>query len=441
MRTFKKNAKYRAAVGLVKRLRGARHEAFLVGGCVRDLLLGRGPKDFDIATSARPEQVVKLFRRTVPVGAQFGVLLVLKGSTPYEVATFRSDLPYKDGRHPEGVLFSTAKEDALRRDFTVNGLFFDPVKERVIDYVGGEEDLKRRLIRAIGDPVRRFQEDRLRMLRAVRFAATLDFALDPPTLKAVREAAGEITQVSAERIREELVKLFTGPRPGTGLNLLDESGLLQVILPEVVRMQGVHQPPEFHPEGDVYTHTMILLDHLRNPSAVLALGALHPDIGKPATFKVAARIRFVGHDRVGAAMAGRILKRLRFSNAEADSIVELVGNHMRFKDVRQMRLSTLKRFMASPTFPEELKLHRADCLASHKDLTNWRFLRKKLKELPVKELRPKPLINGHDLLGLGYREGPMIGTILKAVEERQLEGTLTRREAALEWVAGAFPSR
>ncbi len=401
-KTFRQDQKYKAAVEIVQRLKKTHHQAFLVGGCVRDLLMGRSPKDFDIATSARPEEVMRLFPRIIPVGAQFGVLLVVKGSHHYEVATFRTDLSYKDGRHPEGVIFSTPKEDALRRDFTANGLFFDPIQKKVIDYVGGQEDLRKKLVRAIGDPVRRFQEDKLRMLRAIRFATNLDFSIDPATFKAVQEAAQEITDVSAERIRDELTKLFTGPYPGKGLTLLDESGLLVVLLPEVVKMKGVAQPPEFHPEGDVYTHTKLLLDHLRNPSPILAFGAIFHDVGKPATFKVVDRIRFDGHDKVGERIAQRICRRLRFSNAQTDAIAELVGNHMRFKDVRQMRLSTLKKFMAMPTFEEQLKLHRVDCLASHKDLTNWQFLKKKLKELPTRELKPPPLIDRHDLLALGY---------------------------------------
>ena len=430
---------YPAAVSLVKQLKAAGHEAFLVGGCVRDLLMKRLPKDFDIATSARPQQVQKLFKKTIPVGAQFGVLLVIKNNIPYEVATFRTDQAYKDGRHPEGVVFSSPKEDAQRRDFTVNGLFFDPLKKKVIDYVGGKTDLQKKLIRAIGDPTLRFKEDRLRMLRAVRLAAVLGFKIDPATLRAIQEQATKISEVSAERIRDELAKLFTGPHPGRGLELLDESGLLAVILPEVSTMKGVQQPPEFHPEGDVYTHTKMVLDQLHGPSSILGFGALFHDVGKPPTFRVADRIRFDGHDRVGAQMAQRICRRLRFSNAETDAIVELVADHMRFKDVRQMRLSTLKRFMATPTFHEQLKLHRVDCLASHGDLTNWRFLRRKLKELPPKEIKPKPLINGDDLLKLGFSSGPMIGVILKAVEEKQLEGELSSKPSALEWAASSFP--
>jgi len=432
---------YRNAVGIVRTLKKAGHEACLVGGCVRDLLMRREPKDYDVATSARPEQVAKLFRRTIPVGAQFGVQIVMIGKTPYEVATFRTDQEYKDGRHPEGVVFSSPKEDALRRDFTVNGLFYDPLKRKVIDYVGGREDLKLRMVRAIGDPDRRFAEDRLRMLRAVRFAATLGFRLDPATFKAVQAAAGLITEVSSERIRDELVKLFTGPNPGRGLELLDASGLLKVILPEVDKMKGVQQPPEFHPEGDVFIHTRMVLDGLPNSSPVVAIGALLHDVGKPPTFRVAERIRFDGHDQVGARMAQGICRRLRFSNAERDAISSLVAEHMKFKDVRQMRLSTLKRFMGDSLFPEHMKLHRADCMASHKDLANWNFLRRKLKEMPKKEIKPAPLINGHDLLQIGYPEGPQVGLILKAVEEKQLEKELVSKAEALAWVAEAFPKR
>jgi len=438
---FRRTVKYRNAVGIVQALKAAGHEAFLVGGCVRDLVMGRAPKDYDVATDARPEEVAKRFRRVIPVGVQFGVQMVMIGKTPYEVATFRTDQEYRDGRHPEGVVFSNPKEDALRRDFTVNGLFYDPLKKEVIDYVGGREDLKRRVIRAIGDPAKRFAEDRLRMLRAVRFAATLDFQLDPATLKAAQAAAGKILEVSPERIRDELVKLFTGPRPGRGLKLLDESGLLHFILPEAERMKGVPQPPEFHPEGDVFIHTRMVLDGVADSSPVVAMGALLHDIGKPSTYRVAERIRFDGHDRVGARMAQEICRRLRFSNADTEAITDLVGEHMRFKDVRQMRLSTLKRFMANSIFPEHMMLHRADCMGSHKDLTNWKFLRRKLKELPKQEIKPKPLINGHDLLRLGYPEGPQVGLILKAVEERQLEKELTSKPQALAWVEEAFPRK
>ncbi len=438
---FRRTARYRSAVEIVRALKKAGHEAVLVGGCVRDLLMRREPKDYDVATSARPEQVARIFPRTIPVGVKFGVQMVLMGEVPYEVATFRTDREYKDGRRPEGVIFSSPQEDALRRDFTVNGLFYDPTRRRVIDHVGGRADLKRRMIRAIGDPARRFGEDRLRMLRAVRFAANLSFRMDGETLDAIRAAAAEIHEVSPERIRDELVKLFTGPNPGRGLALLDESRLLQHVLPEVAKMKGVQQPPEFHPEGDVFVHTRMVLEGLKRSSAIVAFGALLHDVGKPPTFRVADRIRFDGHDRVGMRMSEGICRRLRFSNAETQAIGELVGDHMRFKDVRQMRLATLKRFMAKATFPDQMKLHRADCMASHGDLSNYRFLQRKLRELPKKELRPRPLITGHDLLRIGYPEGPVIGVILRAVQERQLEKELATPSQALAWVAEAFPKK
>jgi len=435
---FKKTEKYRAAVGIVRRLHEARHEAYLVGGCVRDLLMKRTPQDFDVATSAKPEEVSRLFRRTIPVGVKFGVQLVLIKGVPYEVATFRTDQAYKDGRRPEGVIFSNPKEDALRRDFTVNSLFFDPKQNRVIDFCSGQKDLSACVIRAIGEPRRRFSEDRLRMLRAIRFAATLEFAIEPKTFRAIQKEAKAITEVSLERIRDELVKLLTGPHPGKGLALLDASGLLPHILPEVSKMKGVQQPPEFHPEGDVFVHTKLLLDKLPSTSAVLIFGALLHDVGKPPTFKVKERIRFDGHDVVGKRMAEKICRRLHFSNAEGQAIVEIVGNHMRFKDVKLMRVSTLKRFLARPTLAEEMKLHRADCQVSHGDLSNWRFLRRKQKEFSIREIRPKPLLRGQDLLALGFQTSPLIGVILKAVEERQLEGELTAKAQALAWVKESF---
>ncbi len=438
---FPDSEKYREAVEIIRVLKAAGHDSFLVGGCVRDFLRGMEPKDFDIATGARPEQVEKLFPRTIPVGVQFGVQIVLRGEVQYEVATFRTDGDYKDGRHPQGVTFSNPKEDALRRDFTVNGLFYDPVDGKVIDYVGGEKDLKEKVIRAIGDPTKRFSEDKLRILRAARFAANLGFTIEPQTMRAMHELAGKITEVSPERIRDELIKLFTGPDPGRGLLLLDEAKLLPVILPEVDRMKGVQQPPEFHPEGDVFIHTKLVLDEVPNAAVPVAIGALLHDIGKPPTFKVAERIRFDGHDRVGMQMAVNICKRLKFSNDQTDAIAEVVGGHMRFKDVKQMKLSTLKRFLAKPTFMDELAMHRADCMASHKDISNWEFLNQKLIEIPVEEIKPKPLLTGTDLLNAGYPAGPAMGRILKAVEEKQLEKELTSAEEALAWVQKEFPRK
>lgn len=411
-----------------------------MGGSVRDLLLKKKPKDFDIATDARPAAVAKLFSKTVGVGAKFGVMLVVEKGIPFEVATFRADLEYKDGRRPEGVRFTEAREDAVRRDFTVNGLFYDPVEKKVLDWVDGRKDLKRRVIRAIGDPRKRFEEDKLRMLRAVRFASTLGFKIETKTLAAVKRRAAAIGEVSAERVREELVKMFTGPRPGLALELLDRTGLLKEVLPEVARMKGVRQPKQFHPEGDVFKHTKMLLDQLECAPVTLAFGALLHDVGKPPTFKRSDRIRFNGHDRVGAKMAEAILTRLRFSNEEKRDIVACVEGHMRFKDVKQMRESTLKKFMQRPTFETELEQHRIDCNASHGDLSNWRFLRRKLKSLSREQIRPKPLLNGRDLLDLGLPEGPAIGKILRDLEEQQLEGRLTTREQALAWAKGRLSS-
>lgn len=435
-----RTAEYRDAVGIVRTLRGAGHEAYLVGGCVRDLVRGVPPKDYDVATSATPEVVQRLFFKTVPVGIQFGVILVLVGDATYEVATFRTDIGSRDGRHPERVVFSTAQEDARRRDFTINGLFWDPIAKQVLDVVEGQADLARRVIRAIGDPAQRFQEDKLRMLRAVRFSAGLGFAIEPATWAAIRAQAREITAVSHERIRDELVRMFIGANRGRGLDLLDASGLLEVLLPEVMATKGVQQPPEFHPEGDVYVHTRLLLDLLKAPTPTLAMAALLHDVGKPKTFKVKERIRFDGHDKVGATMAQLICARLRFSNDETERIVHAVGDHMRFKDVQRMRISTLKRMLRYPSFSEELELHRADCLASHKQLGNWRFLRRKLKEFSAPQaLKPTPLISGNDLLALGYPEGPLIGQILRMVEEQQLEGTVSSHAEALALVQREFP--
>ncbi|MBI2095639.1 MAG: CCA tRNA nucleotidyltransferase [Candidatus Omnitrophica bacterium] len=426
------------ALQIVHTLRQRGHEAYFVGGCVRDLLLRKTPKDFDVATDATPDKVRRIFPKTVPVGAKFGVMLVVMGGSPFEVATFRADKGYRDGRRPTGVRFTDAREDALRRDFTVNGLFYDPVKKTVLDWVGGERDLKKKVIRAIGDPARRFGEDKLRMLRAVRFASVLDFKIEPKTFSAIRKLSSAISEVSQERVRDELLKMFTGPRPALAMTLLDRSGLLKEVLPEVHRMKGVRQPRAFHPEGDVYVHTRLLMEQLENPSAVLAFGCLLHDVGKPATYRRSDRIRFNGHDRVGAKIAERVLERLRFPSDLKERIVACVEGHMRFKDVRQMRESTLKKFMQRETFDTELEQHRIDCRASHGDLANWRFLRKKIKSLTREEIRPAPLIGGRDLLARGYSEGPLIGKMLRAVEERQLDLELKTKEEALEWVGKKF---
>lgn len=361
-------------------------------------------------------------------------MIVLEDGQPFEVATFRADEGYQDGRHPSVVRYTNAKEDALRRDFTVNGVFYDPISRKVLDWVGGQRDLKRRVIRAIGDPLKRFEEDKLRMLRAVRFAANLGFKIEAKTLAAVRKLSKKITAVSHERVRDELVKMFTGPNPAAALQFLDRTGLLKEVLPEVTKMKGVQQPRKFHPEGDVYKHTLLLMSQLKDAPVDLAFGCLLHDVGKPATFRRSDRIRFNGHDRVGARMTEAILERLRFPNNLKDRIVACVDGHMRFKDVKQMRESTLKKFLQRETFETELIQHRIDCLASHGDLSNWRFLKKKLKVLTAEEIRPKPILSGRDLMALGYPEGPLIGKILRAVEDVQLEKRVTTKEEALVWV-------
>ena len=426
-----------AARSIVQRLQDAGHIACYAGGCVRDRLMGVEPHDYDIATDARPEQVQALFRRTVAVGAHFGVIMVLDGSYEFQVATFRNDGQYIDGRHPASVSFATPEEDAARRDFTINGLFFDPIADRLIDYVGGQADLAKKLLRAIGNPYDRFREDRLRLLRAARFATTLCFDLDGPTWRAVCENAPHITEVSAERIREELVKILLSPRRVRGFDLLDESGLLAVILPEVAALKGCEQPPQFHPEGDVFVHTRIMLGLLpAQVSVPLVFSVLLHDIGKPATYSVDpdGRIRFSGHDKLGAEMTEQIMLRLRFSRAEIDATVEAVANHMVFKDVQQMRVAKLKRFLARPYIDDELELHRVDCASSHGMLDNYTFLNEKRAEFASEPLIPPPLLTGRDLIALGLRPGPRFSEILEAVQSRQLEGTLTTPEAALEWV-------
>ncbi len=422
------------ALQIIQTLRQNGHEAYFVGGSVRDLLLKKNPKDFDIATDAVPDRVKALFPRTIPVGAQFGVMIVVEGGENFEIATFRADHGYQDGRRPSSVEFTNAKEDAIRRDFTVNGLFYDPVTKKVLDWVGGQKDLKKKIIRAIGDPKKRFTEDKLRMLRAVRFASVLGFKIEAKTFSAVRQLAKKIHEVSQERVRDELVKMFTGPDPALALTLLDKSGLLKEVLPEVDRMKGVQQPRKYHPEGDVFRHTKLLLAQLKKPEPVLAFGCLLHDVGKPPTFKRADRIRFNGHDTVGARMTEAILTRLRFSNEFKEKVVACVEGHMRFKDVRVMRESTLKKFMQRPTFETELQQHRIDCLASHGDLANWRFLKKKISTLSKEEIKPVPFLSGRDVMALGFAQGPLIGKILTLLEEAQLERRISSRTEALEFV-------
>ncbi|HVE17320.1 MAG TPA: CCA tRNA nucleotidyltransferase [Chthoniobacterales bacterium] len=427
---------------IVDTLRTAGHEAYFAGGCVRDLLLGSSPQDYDIATSARPEQVEGLFRRTVAVGAQFGVIVVVEDGHEFEVATFRADGDYLDGRRPESVTFSTAEGDALRRDFTINGLFFDPTEERVLDFVGGRSDLDAGLIRAIGDPAQRFEEDKLRVLRGVRFAARFNFKIAPATWEAICAGASRIHVVSAERIRDELVKILTHPSRLRGFDLLDQSGLLRELLPEVETLKGCEQPPEFHPEGDVFVHTRIMLEMLPpNASLPLVLGVLFHDLGKPPTFQrdETGRIRFNGHEYVSADITQKIMTRLRFSNAEIAATDALVRNHMAFKDVQDMRVAKLKRFLARETIDDELELHRVDCGSSHGMLDNYDFLLAKREEFASEPLIPPPLLTGHDLIALGWKPGPQFKQTLDTVQTLQLEGALRSRDEALAWLA-AQPS-
>lgn len=455
-----------AAISVIRKLRERGYQAYLVGGCVRDLLLGREPADYDVSTDATPREVMRIFPETYAVGAQFGVVLIpVDGSTvrdlqraaereavetpieaakhkAIEVATFRSDGVYTDGRHPDEVRFSkTAQEDVQRRDFTINGLLLDPLDhDRVLDYVGGRADLDARIIRTIGDPDRRFREDKLRMLRAVRFAARFDYEIEPNTMVAIQRLASQIHQVSRERIREELTKMLTEGRARRAFELLDESKLLHEVLPEVEKMKGVEQPPQFHPEGDVWIHTLLLLEKLPNGvSRTLAWGALLHDVGKPPTFRRAPdRIRFDQHVEVGVAMAKDICHRLRMSNCDTEQILALVNNHMRFADAPRMKESTIKRFLRLPQFEEHLELHRIDCLSSHADLTLYNFVSQKRQETPEEEIRPKPLMSGSDLIALGFTPGPRFKEILSAVEDQQLEGTLTTREEALGFVKSNF---
>jgi len=420
------------AKSIIGRLRVEGHSAWLVGGCVRDLLLNRAPKDFDVATSARPNELLRLFPRSGQVGAHFGVVLVRDGEAQVEVATFRSDLDYTDGRRPASVHFETSPEqDALRRDFTINALLLDPDTGEVMDFTGGRADLTAGVIRAIGDPVRRFQEDHLRLLRAVRFAARLNFSIEPATFAAMQQLAPAIRGISAERVRDEISRILTEGGARRGFELLDSSGLLREILPEVAALQGVEQPPAFHPEGDVWTHTLIMLEGLRNPPIELALGVLLHDIGKPATFRIAERIRFDGHVEKGLEIAHPLLNRLRYPGAVIEQVEALIANHMKFKDVPNMRESRLKRFLRMPKFDEHLELHRLDCLSSHGSLENYAFAVRKLHEAPPEQLRPRPLITGRDLIAAGFTPGPKFSAALHEVEDAQLEGRASTREEAM----------
>ena len=424
---------------IVQRLAEAGHEALFAGGCVRDMLRDEEPHDYDVATDATPDEVQELFERTVPVGREFGVVIVVLGDDQFEVATFRSERGYSDGRHPDEVWFADARGDALRRDFTINGLFYNPTADEIIDYVGGRADIKAGVVRAIGDPVERFAEDALRMMRAVRFTARFGYSLDPSTEAAVEAHAADIAKVSGERVRGELARILTGPNRGDALELLRATGLLRIVLPEVEAMHGCGQPDEFHPEGDVFTHTRLALDALAEPSVPLAFGVLLHDVGKPMTRTEADRVRFNMHDKVGAQAAGKICGRLRFPSADTAHIVDLVAQHMKFMVVRQMRESRLKRLLRGPHIADHLELHRVDCLASHGDLGNYEFCRQKLDSLAEEEIRPPRLLTGDDLIDIGYTPGPDFSTILERVEDAQLEGEVESREQALVLVRKEFP--
>ncbi len=453
-----KSAAYQAALNIAGRLRDLDHAAYFAGGCVRDLLLGIAPHDFDVATAATPEQVMAAFPRTEAVGAHFGVVLVVEKMDgerlATEVATFRNDGAYSDGRRPDAVRFSSdAREDVLRRDFTINGMLLDAlrfdqgdrIQDCVLDFVGGLSDLAAGVVRAIGDPTVRFAEDKLRMLRAVRFAARLGFAIEPRTMAAIQAEAAGIAQVSAERVRDELTKILTEGAARRGFELLDESGLLLQVLPEVVKMKGVEQPPQYHPEGDVWVHTLMLLEHLhKDASSTLAWGMLLHDVGKPATFtapdpeKPGDRIRFNGHVEVGVAVARGILNRLRFSNEDAAQILALIQHHMQFGDVMKMKQSTLKRFLRLPLFEEHLALHYADVMSSNKNLGLYEFAKKHLEELGEEQLKPKLLVTGEDLIAAGYRPGPGFKAMLEAAEDAQLEGAIASREDGLRLIKERF---
>jgi poly(A) polymerase len=429
------------AAEICRKLHAAGFQAYLVGGCVRDLVLGRDPQDYDVATDAHPGRVQELFPSSVDVGARFGVILVVADGAQVEVATFRSDVGYSDGRHPDRVEYSTSpEEDVRRRDFTINGLMQDMETQQILDFVGGREDLQRRLVRAIGTPELRFREDRLRMVRAVRFAARFGYAIEPATFQAIVAAAPHICSVSAERLRDEITKLLTEGAARRAFELLDSTGLLKASLPEIAAMKGVAQPPEYHPEGDVWVHTLLMLENLQpGTPATLAWAVLFHDVGKPPTFmpveETGDRIRFDGHAEIGARMAAAICRRLRFSVDETEQIESLVANHLRFKDVFQMKPATLKRFARLPGFQEEhLELHRLDCQASHGNLDAYEFVRRFLRDTPPEEVRPPRLLTGEDLKAMGFRPGPRFKEILHAVEEGQLDGRLMRREDAVEFV-------
>ena len=427
--TIKQNA-----IEIVETLKNHGYKAFFAGGCVRDIIMEKESIDYDIATNALPQDIINLFEKTIPVGVQFGVVIVVKDGHNFEVATFRTEGSYSDGRHPDYVAFSTPENDVKRRDFTINGLLYDPLHNEILDYVGGQKDISQGIIRTIGNPVERFTEDKLRMIRAARFACRFNFPIHEDTRQAITQLARNIHVVSAERIREELEKILTGTNPHIGIKLLDELHLLPEVLPEVSGMKGVRQPENFHPEGDVFVHTLLCLSKMQNPSWTLAMGALLHDIGKTITFEESDRIRFNLHEKVGADMAAKICDRLKTSNAEKDRIVWLVLKHLYFKDAQKMRLSKLKRLFAEEGYPELAELCRIDALASSGVLSDYYYCHEMFSKLTREEIKPKPLITGHDLIDMGLKPGPVFKDILTKIEDEQLESNLNTKEAAIEKV-------
>lgn len=430
------------AIFVVQSLRQEGHEAYFAGGSVRDMLLGKPPQDYDITTSARPEDIQRIFTDTIPIGAQFGVILVLVDGHPFEVASFRHDGPYVDGRRPSHVRYGSLEEDVRRRDFTINGMVYDPLDDRVIDLVEGRRDLDQRRIRAIGDPEQRFQEDRLRMIRAVRFAASLNFVIEDSTFAAVQRLAPTVVDIAAERLGDEITRILTEGGAQRGFELLDAAGLLKVLLPEVEALKGTWQSPDYHPEGDVFQHTMLLLSHLEAPSETLAFGCLLHDVAKPACLRQdGERVTFYGHTEKGAVMAEEILKRLKRGRAIWERVSYLVRNHLRHVQAPEMRLSTLKRFLREDGIDELLELARIDALSSNGDLRYYQFCKERLAELDHEEIRPAPLVRGGDLIALGLTPGPIFSEILRRIEDHQLGGDLGSREEALEWVKRHYSYR
>jgi putative nucleotidyltransferase with HDIG domain len=433
----------KSALKIVKVLKDSGHSAYWVGGCVRNRILGLPSDDIDVTTSATPEEISRLFPRTISVGAKFGVMIVLDEDIQTEVATYRSDGAYLDGRRPSEVHFSDPENDALRRDFTINSLFWDPLTGELLDFVNGRRDIEKKIIRCIGKAEKRLQEDALRLMRAIRFSARFSFPIEENTWKAICSNHKRIRKISADRIREELVKIIRGPNRAYALDLLERSLLLGEILPEIQALKGVKQPKEFHPEGDCFQHTKISLEMLRNPSHTLSMGCLLHDVGKPPTFEETDRIRFKNHSRTGEKIADEICLRLNFSNADRQKITDLVGRHMHFISVKDMKLSTLKKFLSHPNIEEDLELHRADCISSHGKLDNYNFCIEKLKELrsEEKEIIPPPLLSGKDLIKLGYKPGPIFKEILNRIQDAQLEGEITTSEEALKLARSEFSSK